>query len=71
MAPIALTHDTGTNGSDLITNDGLLTVTGQETGAHIEYSADGGLTWTNTFTPQTGSNTVEVRQTDAVGNTSM
>ncbi|MEZ8019491.1 VCBS domain-containing protein [Vibrio splendidus] len=68
---IALTHDTGTNGSDLITNDGSLTITGQETGAHIEYSADGGVIWTNTFTPQTGSNTVEVRQTDAVGNTSL
>ncbi|MFA0150852.1 VCBS domain-containing protein [Vibrio sp. 10N.261.46.C10] len=67
---VALTHDTGTNGSDLITNDGSLTVTGQETGAHVEYSADGGQTWTNTFTPQTGPNTVEVRQTDSAGNVS-
>ncbi|MEZ9765517.1 VCBS domain-containing protein [Vibrio splendidus] len=68
---ISLTHDTGTSDSDLITNDGSLTITGQEHYAHIEYSADGGMTWTNTFTPQTGSNTVEARQTDAVGNTSM
>ncbi|WP_237444341.1 VCBS domain-containing protein [Sinobacterium norvegicum] len=67
---VELTHDTGTNGSDLITNDGSLTVTGQEAGAHVEYSVDGGNTWANAFTPQTGSNTVEVRQTDPAGNTS-
>ncbi|GAM69467.1 probable RTX [Vibrio sp. JCM 19236] len=66
---ISLTHDTG-NGQDHITSDGTLTITGQETGATIEYSVDGGHTWTSSFTPQTGSNTVEVRQTDSAGNVS-
>ena len=66
---ISLTHDTG-NSQDHITSDGALTVAGQEAGATIEYSVDGGHTWSNTFTPQTGSNTVEVRQTDTAGNIS-
>ncbi|GAM65595.1 probable RTX [Vibrio ishigakensis] len=66
---ISLTHDTG-NGQDHITSDGTLTITGQETGATIEYSVDGGHTWTSSFTPQTGSNTVEVRQIDSAGNVS-
>ncbi|MCC4861185.1 VCBS domain-containing protein [Vibrio splendidus] len=67
---VSLTHDTGRSNSDLITSDGALTISGQETGATIEYSVDGGHTWSNTFTPQTGSNTVEVRQTDTAGNIS-
>ncbi|MEZ8615491.1 VCBS domain-containing protein [Vibrio splendidus] len=67
---VSLTHDTGRSTSDLITSDGALTISGQETGATIEYSVDGGHTWSNTFTPQTGSNTVEVRQTDTAGNIS-
>ncbi|OED63848.1 hypothetical protein A165_11605 [Vibrio tasmaniensis ZS-17] len=67
---VSLTHDTGSSTSDLITSDGALTISGQETGATIEYSIDGGHTWSNTFTPQTGSNTVEVRQTDTAGNIS-
>ncbi|WP_102313895.1 VCBS domain-containing protein [Vibrio lentus] len=67
---VSLTHDTGRSTSDLITSDGVLTISGQETGATIEYSIDGGHTWSNTFTPQTGSNTVEVRQTDTAGNIS-
>ncbi|MEZ8696474.1 VCBS domain-containing protein, partial [Vibrio lentus] len=72
IAPLqaSLTHDTGRSTSDLITSDGALTISGQETGATIEYSIDGGHTWSNTFTPQTGSNTVEVRQTDTAGNIS-
>nr|PMI00674.1 hypothetical protein BCU54_17750 [Vibrio lentus] len=67
---VSLTHDTGRSTSDLITSDGALTISGQETGATIEYSVDGGHTWSNTFTPQTGTNTVEVRQTDTAGNVS-
>ncbi|NOH35660.1 VCBS domain-containing protein [Vibrio chagasii] len=67
---VSLTHDTGSNSSDLITSDGSLTITGQETGATFEYSTDNGHTWTSSFTPQQGSNTVSVRQTDAAGNVS-
>ncbi|MGR5215394.1 VCBS domain-containing protein [Vibrio harveyi] len=67
---VSLTHDTGNNSSDLITSDGSLTITGQETGATVEYSTDNGSTWTSSFTPQQGSNTVSVRQTDAAGNVS-
>ncbi|MCG9692794.1 VCBS domain-containing protein [Vibrio sp. Isolate22] len=67
---VSLTHDTGSNSSDLITSDGSLTITGQETGATVEYSTDNGNTWTSSFTPQQGSNTVSVRQTDIAGNVS-
>ncbi|NOI86197.1 VCBS domain-containing protein [Vibrio sp. 99K-1] len=67
---ISLTHDTGSNSSDLITSDGSLTINGQEAGATVEYSTDNGHTWTSSFTPQQGSNTVSVRQTDAAGNVS-
>ncbi|MFV8455990.1 VCBS domain-containing protein, partial [Vibrio owensii] len=67
---VSLTHDTGSNSSDLITSDGSLTITGQETGATVEYSTDNGHTWTSSFTPQQGSNTVSVRQTDIAGNVS-
>ncbi|KDN28788.1 hypothetical protein VFDL14_21935, partial [Vibrio fortis] len=67
---VSLTHDTGGNSSDLITNDGSLTIAGQEAGATVEYSTDNGHTWTSSFTPQQGSNTVSVRQTDVAGNVS-
>ncbi|MGV2988222.1 VCBS domain-containing protein, partial [Vibrio sp. E150_011] len=67
---ITLTNDTGSNAADLITSDGALTISGQETGAIIEYSSDNGQTWTSSFTPQPGSNTVGVRQTDTAGNIS-
>ncbi|CAH7309364.1 conserved hypothetical protein [Vibrio chagasii] len=67
---ISLTHDTGSNSSDLITSDGSLTINGQEAGATVEYSTDNGHTWTSSFTPQQGSNTISVRQTDTAGNVS-
>ncbi|WP_313409769.1 Ig-like domain-containing protein, partial [Stutzerimonas kunmingensis] len=67
---VSLTSDTGASGSDSITNSGALTIGGTEAGAAIEYSTDGGQTWTPTFTPVEGSNTVSVRQTDVAGNTS-
>ncbi|CAH7203702.1 conserved hypothetical protein [Vibrio chagasii] len=67
---ISLTHDTGSNSSDLITSDGSLTINGQEAGATVEYSTDNGHTWTSSFIPQQGSNTVSVRQTDTAGNVS-
>ncbi|WP_028111994.1 VCBS domain-containing protein, partial [Ferrimonas kyonanensis] len=67
---VSLTHDTGSNSTDLVTNDGSLTITGQEAGATVEYSTDNGHTWTSSFTPQQGSNTVSVRQIDTAGNVS-
>ncbi|CAK3789590.1 Tandem-95 repeat protein [Vibrio crassostreae] len=67
---IELTHDTGSSASDLITNDGALTIGGQDAGATVEFSTDNGQTWTSSFTPQPGSNTVSVRQTDTAGNVS-
>ncbi|MDO6765135.1 VCBS domain-containing protein [Agarivorans sp. 1_MG-2023] len=67
---LSLTHDTGSSTADLITNDGTLTINGQEAGAAVEYSSDGGHTWTSSFTPQPGANNVSVRQTDSAGNIS-
>ncbi|SFJ66504.1 Chitobiase/beta-hexosaminidase C-terminal domain-containing protein, partial [Stutzerimonas kunmingensis] len=56
--------------NDRITNNGALTIGGTEAGATVEYSTDGGQTWTSSFTPVEGNNTVSVRQTDVAGNTS-
>ena len=36
----------------------------------MQYSVDGGTTWTGSFTAVEGANTVEVRQTDVAGNVS-
>ncbi|WP_165788504.1 retention module-containing protein [Stutzerimonas stutzeri] len=67
---VSLSNDSGVSNADSITNNGALTIGGTETGATIEYSIDGGQTWTSTFTPVEGSNTVSVRQTDVAGNIS-
>ena len=75
VAPgIALADDTGSSGTDKVTNDPTLTLAGIESGAMVEYSLDGGSTW-DTSAPTLaqlvqGSNTVEVRQTDVAGNVS-
>ena len=66
----ALTTDSGSSNSDHITNNGALTLAGIEIGATVEYSTNGGTTWTTSFTPVEGLNTVLVRQTDAAGNVS-
>ncbi|MFO0864205.1 MAG: Ig-like domain-containing protein [Gemmataceae bacterium] len=65
---VALTSDTGSSPIDKITSNGALTLTGVEGGASVQYSVDGGTTWSNTFTPVQGANSVEVRQTDVAGN---
>ncbi|WP_137680178.1 beta strand repeat-containing protein [Aurantiacibacter suaedae] len=49
---------------------GLLSITGQEAGTTLEFSVDGGETWSNTFTATSGENTVSVRQIDKAGNAS-
>jgi hypothetical protein len=67
---VALTSDTGSSDTDGITQIGTLTLTGVETDATVEYSTDGGGTWTNSFTAAEGNNAVQVRQTDPAGNVS-
>ena len=74
----ALNSDTGSSNSDNITNDNVINVTLAGDVASWEYSLNGGTTWT------TGTGTsfsmasdtsyaigdIQVRQTDAAGNTS-
>ncbi|WP_232470678.1 Ig-like domain-containing protein, partial [Burkholderia ubonensis] len=67
---VALTTDSGSNASDHITNVGTLNLTGVETGATVEYSIDGGHTWSTSFSATEGLNDIQVRQTDIAGNTS-
>ncbi|WP_208449657.1 Ig-like domain-containing protein, partial [Burkholderia ambifaria] len=45
-------------------------MSGVETGAVVEYSIDGGHTWSTSFSAVEGVNDVQVRQTDVAGNTS-
>ncbi len=71
VAPtVTLTSDTGVSNSDRITQIGTLTLTNIEANALVQYSINGGTTWTNSFTAVQGVNTVQVRQTDAAGNVS-
>ena len=67
---VALATDSGSSGTDHITNTGALTLSGIETGALVQYSVNNGQTWTNSFTAVEGLNTVAVRQTDVAGNVS-
>ncbi|MEP7171962.1 MAG: Ig-like domain-containing protein [Aestuariivirga sp.] len=64
---VVLALDSASSG-DFITNDGTLAVTLAEESGNTEYSTDGGITWTSSFTAAEGGNTVEVRQVDAAGN---
>ncbi|WP_175767109.1 Ig-like domain-containing protein [Burkholderia ambifaria] len=67
---VALTTDSGSSATDHVTNVGTLNLTGVETGATVEYSIDGGHTWSTSFNAVEGVNNVQVRQTDVAGNTS-
>ncbi|WP_232466023.1 beta strand repeat-containing protein, partial [Burkholderia ubonensis] len=67
---VALATDSGSNASDHVTNVGTLNLTGVEVGATVEYSTDGGHTWSTSFSAVEGLNDVQVRQTDIAGNTS-
>ncbi|MGB9081168.1 MAG: Ig-like domain-containing protein, partial [Desulfuromonadaceae bacterium] len=69
---ITLIHDTatGADNSDLVTSNGNVSLSGIEAGAAVEYSTDGGTTWSSGFSAVEGNNNVQVRQTDAAGNTS-
>jgi hypothetical protein len=71
----ALAADTGSSASDGITRNGVVNITGLETGASWEFSTNGGTTWAagtgTSFTLASGSyaaDAVQVRQTDLAGN---
>jgi len=67
---VALLTDSG-NPTDLITNDGTLVVTPNESGSTIEYSIDNGQTWSSDAPTATeGVNSVSVREVDSAGNPS-
>ncbi|MDF1580476.1 MAG: VCBS domain-containing protein, partial [Desulfuromonadales bacterium] len=71
IAPsVALSLDSGSSSTDKISSSGTLSLTGIEAGAVVEYSIDGGSTWTSNFTAIEGANSVDIRQTDVAGNTS-
>ncbi|BDU37090.1 VCBS domain-containing protein [Vibrio nigripulchritudo] len=74
---LALNADTGSSDSDSLTNDGVVNVTLADEAVSWEYTTDGGTTWvTGTGTSFTlaeaeyADGAVQVRQTDAAGNTS-
>jgi len=69
---VELEHDTSVRGDnhDFITKNPHLHVT-SESGAKVEYSTDGGKTWTQNFNPtHEGKIAVEVRQIDKNANVS-
>ena len=68
---MALTIDSGSSNSDRLTNIGTLVVSGVEAGATVQYSINGGATWTGSFTPVEGANTVLARQINSAGNVSV
>lgn len=74
---VSLANDTGVSGSDGVTSDGALAVSGLEAGATWEYSVDGGENWVEGngtgFSLDEGDyadGDVQVRQIDAAGNVS-
>jgi len=77
VAPgFSLNADTGSNGTDRITKDGLVNVSGLEAGATWQYTTDG-TNWNNgvgnSFMLGEGAyvtGNIQVRQTDLAGNTS-
>jgi hypothetical protein len=73
---LALANDTGSSNADGITNVGTVNVSGIEPNASWQYSTNSGSSWTNgsgtTFNLPAGTyaiGVVQVRQTDAAGNT--
>ncbi|MEQ6887026.1 retention module-containing protein, partial [Salicola sp. Rm-C-2C1-2] len=66
---ISLDNDTGAD--DSVTSDGSYSVGNVEDGATVEYSTDGGNTWsTEAPSAEEGDNSIQVRQTDEAGNVS-
>ncbi len=70
-APIvSLANDTGVSSSDNISSVGSLALSGIEDGAVVEYSVDGGSTWSADFLAVEGQDSVLVHQVDQAGNVS-
>ncbi|WP_041785560.1 DUF4347 domain-containing protein [Rhodospirillum centenum] len=72
---LALSVDTGSSASDLVTSNGTVSVSGLEDGTVREYSLDAGKTWTpfngsEISLSGDGAKAVIVRQTDEAGNVS-
>ena len=64
---VTLKNDTGSSGTDRVTSDATLVLTGIESKASVEYSIDN-TSWTNVFKAKEGANALWVRQKDDVGN---
>lgn len=72
---LSLVSDTGSSNTDAITSNGTVSFSNLETGASWQWSSDSGITWTagtgNSFSISgDGNKTVQVQQTDIVGNIS-
>ena len=67
---VDIEHDAGTSDSDRITNDSTLKISGLVPGATLEFSSDGGKTWSSQYNPEEGVNNISVRQVDGEGHTS-
>jgi microcystin-dependent protein len=66
---LALETDSGSSGSDHITNTSAIDVSGVWPQAQIEYSVDG-VNWSATLQASEGKNTIYVRQIDYIGQAS-
>lgn len=67
---VSLTQDTGILNIDNITSNGTLSILHHESNSVLEYSRDGGITWSSTYQVVQGENTIYVRQRDSAGNIS-
>lgn len=79
----ALQTDTGSSDADYITSNGTVLLSGLELGARLEYSIDGGKSWTQhdmlngattgsiILNPSFYSQSILIRQVDAAGNRSL
>ncbi|WP_244143200.1 Ig-like domain-containing protein, partial [Paraburkholderia terricola] len=67
---VTLDTDSGSSASDHVTSVGVLTLSGVESAATVQYSIDNGAHWNSTFSAVEGANSVQVRQTDVAGNVS-
>ena len=64
---LSLAHDNGISNADKLTNDGTLSLGNLAVDGKVQYSTDHGARWGNSFTPQEGANSVQVRQIDLFG----